>query len=348
MTLLLTLGSFEALYGLVEYWTGRQHIFWYQKIYYLEEVTGTYINHNHFAGLLGPLLLVAIGAFVVRFARFVEGRSYTFAEDERSTWKKVITTAQLFRHLPVSLALLLGAIGSMAVALILSQSRGGLISCAIALSLQVGLLWKMRSRQTQILQALGVLALMAAIVGVVLAPRVLTRFSYAQRDAPERFELWQDSARIVRDYPLLGTGLGTYRDVLPNYRPQKDFFFVAGIPQPAAINYAHNDYLQLLTECGFVGFGLMAWALVATLRHLFSRFANHADWEIAAVGSSLLAGMVAFLLHSVVDFNMHIPANALMFCLLVTIALVLAQSVQTDSRSMDRGEYSAGQDEEPP
>ncbi len=106
---------------------------------------------------------------------------------------------------------------------------------------------------------------------------------------------------------------------------------MAGIPQPAAINYAHNDYLQLLAECGFVGFGLMAWALVATLRHLFSRFANHADWEVAAIGSSLTAGIVAFLLHSLVDFNMHIPANALMFCLLVSVALVLAQRAESDS-----------------
>jgi O-antigen ligase len=119
--------------------------------------------------------------------------------------------------------------------------------------------------------------------------------------------------------------------VLPNYRPQKDFFFVAGIPQPAVINYAHNDYLQLLTECGFVGLGLMAWALVATLRHLFSRFASHADWEVAAMGNSLIAGIVAFLLHSLVDFNMHIPANALIFCLLVSVALFLAQKAETDS-----------------
>ena len=335
LTVLLTLGSLEALYGLVEYWTGRQHIFWYQKIYYLEEVTGTYINHNHFAGLLGPLLLLGIGTFVVRFARFVWDRSYTFGEDGRSAWKKVTATSQLIRHLPVSLTLLLSAIALMAVALILSQSRGGLISCAIALGLQLVLLWKLRSRSTEVLQGLGVLALLAAIVGVALAPRILTRFSYAQRDAPERFELWQDSARIVRDYPLFGAGLGTYRDVLPNYRPQKDFFFVAGIPQPAAVNYAHNDYLQLLAECGFVGLGLMAWALVATLRHLFSRFASHADWEVAAMGSSLAAGIVAFLLHSLVDFNMHIPANALMFCLLVSVALALAQNVETDSATAD-------------
>jgi O-antigen ligase len=336
LTVLLTLGSFEALYGLVEYWTGHQHIFWYQKIYYLEEVTGTYINHNHFAGLVGPLLLLGIGAFVVRFARFVSGRSYTFAEDGRSAWKKVTATAQLLRHLPGRQALLLGAIGFMAVALILSQSRGGLISCSIGLGLQIVLLWKMRSRSTESLQALGVLALLAAIVSLALIPRVLTRFSYAQRDAPERFELWQDSARIVRDYPLLGAGLGTYRDVITNYRPQKDFFFVAGIPQPAAINYAHNDYLQLLTESGFIGFGLMTWALVVTLRYLFSRFANHADWEVATLGSSLTAGIVAFLLHSLVDFNMHIPANALMLCLLVSVALVLAENGETDSPTADR------------
>lgn len=335
LTVLLAVASFEALYGLVEYWSGRQHIFWYQKIYYLEEVTGTYINHNHFAGLVGPLLLVAIGVFVVRFARFVRGGSYTFAEDGRSAWTKVTATGRLLRRLPPSLALLLGAIGLMAVALILSQSRGGLISCAIALALQVVLFWKMPRRPPEILQGLGVLALLAVIAGIGLAPRILMRFSYAQRDAPERFELWQDSARIVRDYPLLGAGLGTFRDVLPNYRPQKDFFFVAGIPQPAAVNYAHNDYLQLLTECGFAGFGLMAWALVATLRHLLSRFANHEDWEIATLGSSLAAGISAFLLHSLVDFNMHIPANALMFSLLMTIALVLAQKVEADSAVAD-------------
>jgi O-antigen ligase len=332
LTVLLTLGSLEALYGLVEYWTGHQHIFWYQKIHYLEEVTGTYINHNHFAGLLGPLLLLAIGAFIVRFTRFVAGRSYNFAEDGRSTSKKVTATAQLFRHLPPGLALLLIGIGLMAVALVLSQSRGGLISCAIALGLQIVLLWKIRSRPSQVLQGLGVLAFLAAIMGVILVPRILTRFSYAQRDAPERFELWQDSARIVRDYPLLGTGLGTYRDVLPNYRPQKDFFFVSGIPQPAAINYAHNDYLQLLTESGSAGFALMAWALAATLRHLFSQFAREADWEVATMGGSLLAGIVAFLLHSLVDFNMHIPANALMFCVLLSVALVLARNVQTDTQ----------------
>ena len=337
LTVLLTLGSLEALYGLVEYWTGRQHIFWYQKIYYLEEVTGTYINHNHLAGLLGPLLLLGIGAFVVRFARFVADRSYAFAEDGRSAWKKVTATAQLIRHLPVSLALPLSAVVLMAVALILAQSRGGLVSCALALGLQMVLLWKLRRRSTEIVQGLGILAILAAIVALAFGPRILTRFSYAPRDAPERFELWQDSARIVRDYPFLGTGLGTYRDVLPNYRPQKDFFFVAGIPQPAAINYAHNDFLQLLTECGFVGFGLMVWALVATLRHLFSRFANHADWEVAAMGNSLTAGIVAFLLHSLVDFNMHIPANALMFCLLVSVALFLAQDVEGHSRSLETG-----------
>jgi len=280
--------------------------------------------------------VLVIGVFVVRFARFVAGRSYTFAEDGRSVWKKVTATARLLRHLPGHQVFLLGAIGVMAVALILSQSRGGLISCSIALGLQVVLLCKMRSRSTEILQALGVLALLGAIVGVVLAPQVLTRFSYSQRDAPERFELWQDSARIVRDYPLLGTGLGTYRDVLPNYRQQKDFFFVAGIPQPAAINYAHNDYLQLLTECGFVGFGLMTWALVVTLRQLFSRFANHSDWEVATLGSTLTAGIVGFLLHSLVDFNIHIPANALMVCLLVSVALVLAETVESDSVTADR------------
>src|SRR5262245_4984022 len=190
LLVVLTVGSLEALYGLVEYWTGRQHIFWYQKVYYLEEVTGTYINHNHFAGLIGPILVLAIGAFVVRFTRFAGGRTYAFEEDGRSFWKKVTATALLMGHLPASVTLLLGSIALMTVALVLSQSRGGLISCAIAVGLQAVLLWRLQSRPAAVSQAAGVLVVLTAVVGAILLPGLLSRFSYTQRDAPQRFELW--------------------------------------------------------------------------------------------------------------------------------------------------------------
>ena len=89
MGALIVVGFFEAIYSLVEYWSGRQGIFWFIKVYYREGATGTYINHNHFAGLLEMIIPLAIGGLWLRFqAGFGKGQS-TSETDRLGHWKTV-------------------------------------------------------------------------------------------------------------------------------------------------------------------------------------------------------------------------------------------------------------------
>ena len=314
LTTLIALGSFEALYGLIEYWTGHEHIFWYKKAFYLGEATGTYINHNHFAGLLELVIPLAVGMFSVEYSRFQKNKGAGSEKDPKGKG-----------HPPsLKLICLLVSLASMLIALILSKSRAGLISSVLSIAFLAFLLLEKRT-----LPGLRIALLAGSLIGgitLILNHDVIQRFSWSPYEARIRFGLWKDSAAIVRDFPLWGTGFGTFQHVIPYYRPKIDFLKVSGVPQPAAWYHTHNDYLQLLVECGIIGLLVVMWACGITLWRLFATFRAGHDRDTAILGQSLLAGMIALLLHSFIDFNLHIPANALLFCVFLSLSLGIAQS----------------------
>lgn len=308
-TALLVVGSFEAAYGLVEFWSGRQGIFWFSKLHYREEVTGTYINHNHFAGLVAMLMPLGVGMVWQRLALPPSQQAAPRAGWRRPDW-----------HLGLAAA----ALGVMLAGLLLSFSRGGLIACALAtVWLVVSLVRRhpvMRQRKRA---ALGLVVMLSCIV-LIFSREIVTRFSYTVRDAPERFGLWVDGWKIVRDFKWFGTGMGTFKYVLPNYRSKLDFLAVDGVSRQVIWNFAHNDYLQLLIECGVLGFGMALWAAYETMEKLW-QWRREQSGEVAILASSALAGVAAMLIHSLVDFNLHIPANALIFSILLSLALATSR-----------------------
>lgn len=316
---LIGVGSFEALYGLFEYWSGGQNIFWYKKVYYLEEVTGTYINHNHFAGLMELTIPLTIAMFTLEYSRHLaDGKTRFFS---------------ILKDLSVGtclkLAALLIAMGVMSIALVLSKSRVGLVASIFSLAVMAGLVQRKRKSHSRVIQIAIGLTLIIGLVTVRFDRGPIERFAWWQDEAQIRFSLWKDSMKIVLDFPLIGRGLGTFREVIPYYRSQLDFVKISDAPQGAFWHHAHNDYLQLLIECGAVGFLLMVWGLIKTGRQLFLGLARNADWKIATIGYALLSGMMALLTHSFSDFNFHIPANALIFCALLGLALTLASGSAT-------------------
>jgi O-antigen ligase len=316
---LVGVGSFEALYGLFEYWSGHQSIFWYKKVYYLEEVTGTYINHNHFAGLMELTIPLTIAAFTLEYSRHFSSERSQFLPK----LKKLSTGTYL------KLAALLIAMGAMFIALVLSKSRVGLVASILSLVVLAGLVQKQKGNHSGVIQIAIGLTLLGGLVTVRFDRGPVERFSWWQDEAQIRFNLWKDSIRIVPDFPLLGRGLGTFREVIPYYRSQLDFVKISEVPHGAFWHHAHNDYLQLLIECGIVGFLAMIWGLAKTIRQLFSGLARSTDWRVATVGYGLLSGMMALLIHSFFDFNFHIPANALIFCALLSLSLILASGSAT-------------------
>ncbi len=126
-----------------------------------------------------------------------------------------------------------------------------------------------------------------------------------------RLNMTKDCLTMFSRRPVSGWGLGTFPTVYPSYRSFYTNLFV---------NEAHNDYAQLLVETGLLGFGLMLWFLVRLYQY---GLPTSRRWEFkwdGAVSLAALLGCTGLLLHSFVDFNLQIPANAALFYVLCGLA----------------------------
>jgi O-antigen ligase len=126
-----------------------------------------------------------------------------------------------------------------------------------------------------------------------------------------RFSIDRDAVRMFRQRPVLGWGLGTFPVVYPQFRSFYTNFFV---------NEAHNDYLQLLSEMGLLGFGTMIWFFVVLLRGIPRKIQHWPSNVSGAVTLACALGISGILVHSLIDFNLQIPANAALFYVFCTIA----------------------------
>jgi O-antigen ligase len=126
-----------------------------------------------------------------------------------------------------------------------------------------------------------------------------------------RYTIDRDCLHMFLKRPLLGWGLGTFSTVYPGFRSFFTNFFV---------NQAHNDYLQLLVETGLAGFGIALWFLVVVFRQSAAKLKNWTETASGALAVSTLLGIVGILVHSFVDFNLQIPANAALFYVICAMA----------------------------
>jgi O-antigen ligase len=130
--------------------------------------------------------------------------------------------------------------------------------------------------------------------------------------------------RIFLDHPIVGTGLGTLQIVYPPYETLYD---------GKIVNHTHNDYLEALAETGLIGGLCCAWFLGVLLLEASKR---SLQLNNSFAGALQLSGLVAcsgLLMHSLVDFNLHIPSNALLFFLMAHLATVEIQQTTTPSSS---------------
>lgn len=146
-------------------------------------------------------------------------------------------------------------------------------------------------------------------------PEVFGRFLQIPQEADTgRPVIYTATLALWRDFPLLGVGLGNFQEVFPRYQPPAAGYYI--------YDYTHNDYLQFLAETGLIGSILLVWCIAGVLwraAHSWSQVAGEQRLWLAGV----LTGIVAMLLHSLVDFNLHIPANALLFVTLLALSVRL-------------------------
>jgi len=161
--------------------------------------------------------------------------------------------------------------------------------------------------------AVVLLSLLTWLGGKELTARVTSIPTEARSEISGgiRLTIDRDTLQMFRNKPLLGWGLRTFPVVYPQFRTFYTNFFV---------NEAHNDYLQLLVETGLLGFATMVWFLIVLYRNAWCKIGDWMSDLSGAVTLACLLGFTGILVHSALDFNLQIPANAALFYVFCTIA----------------------------
>jgi O-antigen ligase len=276
----MTFAFIIAIFGILQHLTFNGRLYWFREMRFGGIPFGPYVNRNHFAAfaeLTTPLALVPLVLGKVRRERlFIVG---------------------VFAVVQVG-------------ALLLSASRGGILSFGCQLVALAFVLLLRREKGKPLMVAAAVMLVAVGLVYWIGVRQILERFAAMQSlEATDnkRVAMWRGTWRVFLDHPLLGTGLGTLQIVYPPYETLYD---------GRIVNHAHNDYLEALAETGLIG-GLCCAFFLATLFVESSRRLRSPSSSFAA--SLQLAGAIAcfgFLVHGFVDFNLHIPANAMLFLLL--------------------------------
>ena len=268
--------------------------------------SGTYINRDHYSGLLELILPFAI--------------FYALSIYQRGNSRDGSPAGPA---LQACLVLVFGAL--MLIGIIHSLSRMGFLATLASTFIGGSIAMTLRDRKViapvkvtlwQTWLPIAVCSIIA-VIGFIFLPtdQLIGRFSdLAKTDdinADTRAVIWRESAGLVKDYPLFGSGLGTYESAYMKYKHVGPMF---------TIDYAHNDYLQVLVEIGIIGFlaGLVFLGRVfygAARDTVYARSQEERYLAIACV-----TALIAILLHSFVDFNLYRSANAMIVAWIAGVA----------------------------
>jgi O-antigen ligase len=324
---LLALANFLVIYGLaLALFALVQHFTWNGKFYWLRPNTisispfGPFVNHNHFSGYMEMLIAVPIALIITRAVRREMRLFCGFA------------------------AVMMG------IAVVMSLSRGGMISLAAEMIFIVFVSLKLARKRrsspgatdararfpfaaSQALAAIFIAAIILAGVFWIGADAVINRVTQGQGVSAgaekETFHssrgwVWRDTLSMIGANPLLGVGIGAYGTAFSIYSKSDGSLRV---PQ------AHNDYLQVLADCGIVGGAIALWFIWALFRS-FASGVRVRDPLLAAIALASGAGTFAILVHSIFDFNLQLPSNALLFLLLTAVASVVGAAAGDKENSL--------------
>jgi O-antigen ligase len=281
-------GGVLAFFSILQGLAPNGKLYWIFALQQGGFIYGPYVNHNHYAGLMEMLTPFPL----------------VLAATSMSSGNRKIAIA--------AVAALMGA------SIFLSGSRGGMVAFIVQILVLVALLLRKREAGWQQPLMLGgfvavVIIFLVWMGGNELTQRLISIHSEAREEITGgvRLTIDRDCLRMFLKRPLLGWGLGTFPTVYPQFRSFYTNFFV---------NEAHNDYLQFLVETGLAGFSIALWFLVALFRKAAGKLKNWTETATGCLTIAALLGCIGILVHSLLDFNLQIPANAALFFVLCALA----------------------------
>ncbi|PYX31677.1 MAG: hypothetical protein DMG77_05725 [Acidobacteria bacterium] len=280
-------GAALASFALLQGMASNGKLYWMRTPRMGGQIYGPYVNHNHYAGLMEMLVPIPL----------------------------VLSVSHLASSRQRMLAAATAAV--MASTIFLSGSRGGMLALVIELLIfAVVLIRQQRGFRTAVSVAaflLIVISLLTWVGGGELSRRVssISTETRSEITGGMRLTIDRDALHMFSKKPVLGWGVRAFPVVYPQFRSFYTNFFV---------NEAHNDYLQLLVEMGLLGFGAMLWFLIVVYRRAVIKIKDWTSDVSGAVTLACMLGCSGILVHSTVDFNLQIPANAALFYVFCTIA----------------------------
>jgi O-antigen ligase len=300
---IVLLGTVAAVVGIVQRATFNGKIYGFWEPEFAGTVFGPFVNRNHFAGwmlMAVPLTLGLLGGAVSRGMRSVRPTTR-----DRLLWFSSPEANQAI--------LIAGAAIVMALSLVLTMSRSGMLALAAALMLMaVVAVARHASAGRRIAHTAYLVVLVVGIIAWVGVDAVAARFEADSTvTLSGRLEIWGDTLAIARDFWLTGTGLNTYGVAT--------LFYQKSLPQ-FHLREAHSDYLQLAAEGGLLLCVPVLLTVALFAREVRRRFQS-SEGSSYWLRAGAVTGIVAIAIQSTVEFSLQMPGNAALFAVSCAIAL---------------------------
>ncbi|MEW6734216.1 MAG: O-antigen ligase family protein [Acidobacteriota bacterium] len=298
---IVVVGLALSVFAIVQYATWNGRVYWWHELNNSAECFGPFINRNHFAGYVAMTLSLSLGMLIYNRGNYQERFFFALAS------------------------------AVMALAIVLSHSRGGLVSAlAGVLSLSV-LCFRLHINSDANTERVSYLrnrlvsgsSLSIALVFIIalvllIAPgqtglAALIDMKAGISSINDRWAIWRDAWTLFQQHPLLGVGLGAYPYV-STMTVDKQLATHLGVHQ------THNDYLQTLTDTGIVG-GIFAILFLSSIFIAVRKNLRSVRVQEKAIILGAGSGIIALLVHSSVDFNLQLASNALLFLALTALAI---------------------------
>ena len=279
---------------------------------------GPFSSKNHYVGWMLMTLALTLG--------------YLSATLEHSAVLGTVGRRSRPRWMEIGRMLILqSAAMAMAVAVVQTRSRAGILCLAVAIVTMGGvLIRRCANTRTRIFVASPVVLLLLTGIAVTGVQPIVSRFIVPSWfTAHGRVPIWRQAAAIARDFPLTGSGFNTYQTIVP-------FYATSDLDEP--YEGAHNDFLQLAAEGGL----LLELPVLATIgffiwetRQRFHESSNDTVTEWLRVGAAVGLSLIA--VQETVDFSLQVPGNAALFVVLAAIAVHRAPAEPTRGGAAHRG-----------
>jgi len=317
---LLIIGSLFGIYGILQY-NGIDFSFWTHNIG-RQKVFGLFGNVNYFAEYLIVPLPIAVSIFFV----------------SRNKFKKIL--------------LLIGIL-AMGASLTVTFTRGSYLGFGVSLIFMTFLFLFSQGKNfikenkkifIIILIAILVITLLFTLPNPLNKPgtvisKIKGRISVAQftqgSSLNGRIAIWKFTAMMIKDHPLLGSGIGTYKYNTLRYQAK---FFEQGqnrsLYHHGFADKAHNEYLQLWAELGIIGLGIFIWLIISYFSYglkLLKKIRDDGSGYKKGIIIGLMGAVVAVLVDGIFGYPLHLPATIVLFWLALGVTVVVIGSSKTDA-----------------